>query len=146
MLIGLDPLLGADLLHALASMGHGDTIAIVDANFPATTMGRRVVDVRGANAPRVLDAVLSVLPVDTFVAPAIFTMEVVGDAAAVPAPVTDFLTVLNARGLAVCDVGKLERDAFYARARDAFVIVRTGEPRAYGNILLVKGVVAPRPI
>ncbi len=142
MLIGIDPLLGPDLLHALASMGHGDTIAIVDANFPAATMGRRVVEVRGASAPQMLKAVLCVFPVDTFVVPAIFTMAVVGDPEAMPAPVADFAAVLDECGLGAGDVGRLERQAFYARAQDAFVIVRTGEARPYGNILLVKGVVA----
>ena len=141
MLLGIDPLLGSDLLHALASMGHGDSIAIVDANFPATTIGRRVVEAPGANAPQMLKAILSVFPLDTFVAPAIFTMEVVGDPAAVPAPVADFVAVLGELGLIHGELGRLDRSAFYARAKEAFAVVRTGEPRAYGNILLVKGVV-----
>lgn len=141
MLIGIDPLLGPDMLHALCSMGHGDEIAIVDANFPAANLGRRVIEIRGANAPAVLSAVLSVLPIDTFVVPAVFTMEVVGDALAVPAPVAEFAAVMSERGLGDCEVGRLERSAFYARARDAFIIVRTGESRPYGNVLLVKGVV-----
>jgi len=141
MLIGIDPLLGPELLHALCSMGHGDEIAIVDANFPAANLAKRVVEVRGANAPGVLKAVLSVLPVDTFAVPAVFTMEVAGDASAVPAPVAEFAAVMSERGLGDCEVGRLERSAFYARARDAFIIVRTGESRPYGNVLLVKGVV-----
>ena len=141
MLIGIDPLLGPDLLHALCSMGHGDEIAIVDANFPAASLATRLVEIRGANAPAVLSAVLSVLPIDTFVIPAVFTMEVVGDATAVPAPVAEFAAVMSARGLGEYEIGRLERTAFYARARGAFVIVRTGESRPYGNVLLAKGVV-----
>ena len=145
MLIGIDPLLGPDLLHALASMGHGDELAIVDANFPAATMGQRIVEVRGANSPALLNAILSLFPVDTFVVPAVVTMEVVGDPIAVPAPVAEFAAVMRERGLGECEIGRLDRDAFYARARGAFVIMRTGELRPYGNVLLVKGVVNPEP-
>lgn len=141
MLKGIHPLLTPDLLHALASMGHGDAIAIVDANFPAHSTGKAVIDVAGASAPQVLDAVLSVLPLDTAVIPAAFTMEVIGDPDAVPEPVADFAAVLTRHALADCEVGHLPRHAFYAKAADAFAIVRTGELRAYGNILLVKGVV-----
>jgi L-fucose mutarotase len=141
MLLGIDPLLGPDLLHVLCTMGHGDEIAIVDANFPAASLGTRVVEVRGANSPAVLGAVLSVFPLDTFVVPAVHTMEVVGDPAAVPPPVTEFAAVMSERGLGDCEIGRLERHAFYARAQRAFAIVRTGELRPYGNVLLVKGVV-----
>ena len=141
MLKGLHPLLVADLLHALASMGHGDEIAIVDANFPAASVGRRVIELPGASAPEALAAILTVLPLDAMVVPAAFTMEVVGDADAVPEPVADFAAVLTEQGLGDAEIGHLERYAFYDRARDAFAVVRTGERRPYGNILLVKGVV-----
>ena len=145
MLIGIDSLLGPDLLHALASMGHGDELAIVDANFPAASMGQRVVEVRGADSPAVLRAILSVFPIDTFVVPAVVTMEVVGDPGAVPPPVAEFAGAMSDRGLGEYEIGHVDRDAFYARARGAFVIVRTGELRAYGNVLLVKGVVNSEP-
>ncbi len=141
MLLGIPPLLTADLLHALAAMGHGDTVAVVDANFPATATGRRVVEVPGASAPEALDAILTVLPLDTFVAPAAFTMEVVDDPAAVPEPVADFAAVFTEHGLGDWEIGHLARDAFYLAARAAFVVVRTGELRPYGNILLTKGVI-----
>jgi L-fucose mutarotase len=141
MLKGLHPLLVPDLVHALASMGHGDEIAVVDANFPASSVGRRVIELAGASAPEALAAILTVLPLDTMVVPAAFTMQVVGDAGAVPEPVADFAAVLTAQGLGDSEIGALERHAFYDRARDAFAVVRTGEGRPYGNILLVKGVV-----
>ena len=142
MLKGIHPLLSPDLLHALAAMGHGDAIAIVDANFPATSNAKRLIESRGSGAPAMLEAVLTVLPLDTRVVPAVFTMEVTGDPAAIPPPVADFAAVLTAMGLADMEMGQLERQAFYERARDAFAIVRTGEQRRFGNILLVKGVVA----
>jgi len=141
MLKGVPPLLVPDLLHVLAAMGHGDEIAIVDANFPAVSVGRRVIEVRGARSAEVLDAVLALFPVDTVAVPAALTMEVIGDPAAVPEPVAEFAAAMSDHGLGDCEIGQLERTAFYARARNAFAVVRTGEMRPYGNILLVKGVV-----
>jgi len=141
MLKGIHPLLHADLLHALAAMGHGDELAIVDANFPAASVGRRVVPVAGASASETLDAVLTVFPLDISVAPAAFTMEIVGDPEALPEPVREFAAAFTRHGLADAEIGHLARNAFYERARAAFAVVQTGELRPYGNILLVKGVI-----
>jgi L-fucose mutarotase len=141
MLRGIHPLLVPDLLHAMAAMGHGDELAIVDANFPAASVGKRVVELRGVNSPALLAAVLTVFPLDTVAVPAALTMDVEGEPGTVPAPVADFAAAMSDHGLADCEIGQLERHAFYARARNAFVVVRTGELRPYGNILLVKGTV-----
>lgn len=141
MLKGIHPLLTADLLHALAGMGHGDAIAVVDANFPAASLGPRLIELPGASSPEVLVAVLTVLPLDIRVNPAVLTMQVVGDPDAVPEAVADFAEVFAESGLADCEFGSLERHAFYERARRAVAVVRTGELRPYGNILLVKGVI-----
>ena len=142
MLKGINPLLSPDLLHALQSMGHGDAIAIVDANFPATANARRLIECPGVGAPAMLEAILTLLPIDARVTPAVFTMEVSGDPEAVPPPVAEFAAVFTRQDLADVDIGRLERQAFYERARGAYAIVRTGEPRRFGNILLVKGVIA----
>jgi L-fucose mutarotase len=142
MLKGIDPLLSPDLLHALAAMGHGDEIAIVDANFPAAANARRLIETPGVASPAMLAAILTLLPLDTRVSPAVFTMQVTGDPAAIPPPVADFAAVLTEHGLADMEMGHLERHAFYERARGAFAIVRTGESRRFGNVLLVKGVIA----
>jgi L-fucose mutarotase len=141
MLKGIHPLLTADLLHELASMGHGDEIAIVDANFPAARLARRLIELPGASAPEALAAVLTVFPLDGDSLPAAVTMQVIGDAEAVPEAVADFAAVFTDCGLADWEIGSLERNAFYERASRALAIVRTGELRPYGNILLVKGVV-----
>ena len=141
MLKGIHPLLHADLLHALASMGHGDELVIADANFPWASIGRRVVHLAGASAPDALDAILTLFPLDDFVDQPALTMQVVGDPDAVPEPVRDFAEVFTKHGLADTEMGRLDRETFYARARSAFAIVRTGELRPYGNILLVKGVI-----
>ncbi len=145
MLKNIPPLLTPDALHALASMGHGDDVAIVDANFPAAQVARqggaRLVDLAGATAPQVLQAVLQVLPLDDFVPDAAWTMQVVGHAGAVPQPVAEFGQMLQAAGERAAVA--LERFDFYQRAQSAFVILRTGEQRTYGNILLRKGVITP---
>ncbi len=140
MLLGLDPVLSPDLLHALAAMGHGDRIVLVDANYPATR-GRRLVHLPGLPTPRVLEAVLSVFPIDTFTPAPCAIMQVVGEPGAVP-PVVAEMNVALARHGAGPAVG-VERTAFYAAAETAYAIVQTGERRFYGNILLTKGVVAP---
>jgi L-fucose mutarotase len=145
MLKGIHPLLHADLLHALAAMGHGDELAIVDANFPAASVARRLIHASGASAPEALDAILTVFPLDTFLRPAALTMQAVGNVGAVPEPVRDFAAVFARHGRGAVDLGSLEREAFYARARGAYAVVRTGDLRAYGNILLVKGVVSAYP-
>ncbi len=141
MLKGLDPLLGPDLLHVLAAMGHGDEIVIADGNFPAATLARRLVRLDGVDAPRALGAILTVLPLDTFVAAPAKVMAVVGDPGAVPAPVREFQAIVDAAAGRSVPLEALERFAFYERARAAFAVVATGERRPYGNILLVKGVV-----
>ncbi|MEZ5666765.1 MAG: RbsD/FucU family protein [Alphaproteobacteria bacterium] len=145
MLKGLDPLLNADLLHTLRAMGHGDDIAIVDGNFPAATMGRRLIRMDGHSATRVLDAVLSVMPLDTFVETAAWRMEVVDDPSAVPPICTEFQDCIDrAEGKGRFSLGSLERFAFYEQTRACFAVVATGESRLYGNIILRMGVIPPK--
>ena len=141
MLRGLDPLLTPDLLHALGSMGHGDTIAVVDANFPAAASARRLIVLPGVDAPAVLGAILTLLPIDNFEPDPIMVMQVVGDPDATPDPVRDFNVILSRH--AVPPPVAIERHAFYRIAAASFVIVQTGERRFYGNIVLRKGVIPP---
>jgi L-fucose mutarotase len=141
MLKRLDPLLNADLLHVLASMGHGDELAIVDANFPAASLARRLVRVDGAGAPAVLSACLSVMPLDTFVECPAYRMEVVNAPEEVPEVTREFQHAIDEAERRRVPVGKIERHAFYERAKRAYAIVATGETRSYGCILLVRGVV-----
>jgi len=143
MLKGLDPLLNADLLGVLAQMGHGDDLVIADTNFPTTTMGKRVVRIPGISAPRVLEAVLSVMPIDDFVDEPCGRIEVVGDPDAVPEVCQDFQNVLDRTEDGKFKLARIERFEFYRRAREAFVVVQSGETRLYGCILLKMGVVRP---
>jgi len=142
MLKGIHPLLSPDLLHALRSMGHGDEIAIVDANFPAVTNARRLIRLDGVEAPRAAQAILSVLPLDDFQPDAAFRMAITDDADAIPPVVAEFEAVLAAAGY-LRAIAPLERFAFYERAQTAFAIVVTGETRLWGNLLLKKGALRP---
>jgi len=143
MLRGIDPILGPDILFALRAMGHGDEIVIVDANFPALAMAKRLLRLDGHDAVRVTDAVLSLMPLDRF-APeeTAIRMEVVGQPDAVP-PVCDLFQEVMDRRDPGYRLAKLERYAFYERAKQAFAIIATGERRLYGNIILKKGVIDP---
>jgi L-fucose mutarotase len=137
MLINIDPILSPDLLHALRAMGHGDEIAIVDANFPGTSMAQQLIRLDGISVTRATEAVLSVMPLDDFVDVPAVTMEVVGGPDEVPPAVSELRAVVGDRGRC----GTVERFAFYERAKECFAIVQTGETRLYGNIILKKGVV-----
>ncbi|MFI0720625.1 RbsD/FucU family protein [Streptomyces sp. NPDC021224] len=140
MLKGIDPLLSPDLLHALALMGHGDTIALVDRNFPAHSLNERVIRLDGTDVVSAGRAVLGLLPLDTFVPEPVARMRVVGDPGSRPAVQTEFLAVVEQETGRPVAVEGLERQAFYDRARAAFAVVVTGEDRPYGCFLLVKGV------
>lgn len=142
MLKGLDPLLGPDLLRILRAMGHGDEIVVADANFPASTIARRLVRADGIDAPRIVSAIVSVLPLDDFVPAAAFRMAVVDKPAEVPPVTAEFAKALKSGGYEG-PIDAVERFAFYERAKQAFAVVATGETRLYGNLILKKGVVRP---
>jgi len=141
MLHNIDPILTPELLHTLAAMGHGDDIAIVDANYPAESAGPKAIRADGSNTSDMLRAVLSLMPLDTFVPDPALTMQVVGDPQAVPETVIDFQAVIDETADHPAPISSLERFAFYGRASKAFAIVQTGERRLYGNIILKKGVI-----
>ena len=141
MLKKLSPLHTPELLHTLASMGHGDDLAIVDAHFPAVTMAKRLVRLDGISAPAVLEACLRLIPLDTFVDDPALRMEVVGQPDHVPEVQQDFQKVIDQEEGRHVALSKLERRAFYERTRSAFAVVATGEQRPYGCVLIKKGVV-----
>ncbi len=127
MLKTIDPNISSELLYAIHRMGHGDEIVIVDANFPANSMGTEVVSAAGVNATTILGAILPLFPIDDFVDEAAFRMEVVGNPTEIPPVCQEFQKTLGD----VPIVG-IERFAFYERAKKAFVIVSTSEARLYG--------------
>jgi L-fucose mutarotase len=141
MLKNLNPLLSPELLMVLRSMGHGDEIAVVDANFPAASMAQHLVRLDGVSVTAVTDAILSVMPLDDFVPEAAWRMEVVGDPQAEQPIFDEFRTIIAHHEGTGFRLAALERFAFYDRAKAAYAIVSTGEARLYGNIILKKGVV-----
>ncbi|MDR5818048.1 RbsD/FucU family protein [Caballeronia sp. LZ033] len=145
MLKNLDPLLNADILHALCAMGHGDEVVICDANFPADSVARqtvlgRLLRLDGVDAPRAARAVLSVLPLDTFVDHPAERMEVVGHASALPAVQREVQKEIDAAEGRPVPLAPVERFAFYERARKAYCVIATGEARGYGCFIFKKGV------
>jgi L-fucose mutarotase len=143
MLKNIDPLLNANVLTILAEMGHGDELAIVDANFPAVTMGRRVTIV-SASASATLDAVLTLLPLDDFVEAPATVMEVVGAPDEIPETIREFQISIDQAESKKVKMARVGRFAFYDRAKSAFAILATGETRLYGCILIRKGVIRPK--
>lgn len=141
MLRNIPAILSPDVLHSLRAMGHGDEIVIADANFPATALANRCHRLDGIRATEVLEAVLRVMPLDSFVPSPALVMEVVGDPTAVPAIVSEFQDIVVRTADTPAQLGRLERFAFYERAKSAFAIIQTGETRLYGNIILKKGVI-----
>ena len=146
MLKGLDPVLTAELLHVLMLMGHGDDIVVCDINHPAVTIARetthgRLLDLAGCDIPRATRAILSLMPLDTFVEAPVWRMEVVGDPGRqveVHRLMQEAVDAAEGRPVAIA---ALERFAFYEAARRAFAIVRTSDPGPYGCFILRKGVV-----
>lgn len=144
MLKGIPPILSPELLKVLCEMGHSDRIVISDGNFPAETMGKDAIVIRfdGHGIPQLLDAILTVFPLDTYVDTPVNLMELVpGDKVETPIWDTykDIIKRHDPRGEAV--VGTIERFAFYEEAKKAYAIVATGEKALYANIMLQKGVI-----
>jgi len=143
MLKGLTRLHTPDLLHALASMNHGDELALVDAHFPAVSMAKRLIRLDGADLPEALEACLRLMPLDTFVPDPALRMEMVDDPQKIPEVQALCQSVIDkAEGRHVPLKG-IERHAFYERAKQAYGILATGEVRTYGCILIKKGVALP---
>jgi L-fucose mutarotase len=142
MLKNIPPILGPDLLHILRAMGHGDEIAIVDANYPGDSAGPELVRMDGMSASDVLDAVLTLMPLDDFVDDQAFGMEVMGEPGKRIDTHNDFERIVQKHEPKL-KLALIERFAFYDRVRGAYAVVQTGERRLYGNILLKKGIVRP---
>jgi L-fucose mutarotase len=143
MLRNIPQILSPELLYTLRAMGHGDEIVIADANFPGSSIGPDCLRLDGISATDTLKAILTVMPLDTYVPDPALTMQVVGEPDAVPEVVAEFQSLINSTADNPAKIGTLERFAFYERASNAFAIVQTGEQRLYGNIILKKGVIGP---
>jgi len=145
MLKNLDPILSPDLLQILRAMGHGDRIALVDANYPADNHAQRLVRLDGLSVTAVLDAVLSVMPLDQpqFVPDCAWHMEVVGAPGARQPIFAEFEALIAKHEGPHVKLSSFERFTFYGHVKECYALVATGERRLYGNIILQKGVIAP---
>ncbi|MDA9411111.1 RbsD/FucU family protein [Bradyrhizobium sp. CCBAU 45384] len=148
MLKGINPLLNADVLYALRAMGHGDRLVVCDTNFPADSIARQtafgeLLRIDNVSTAKAVEAILSVLPLDTFVDDAAMRMEIVGQPQEVPPVQREVQAVIDrAEGRSWPLVG-VERYAFYEKAKTAYCVIATGERRFYGCFIFSKGVIAP---
>ncbi|MGY3239559.1 MULTISPECIES: RbsD/FucU family protein [unclassified Bradyrhizobium] len=148
MLKGINPLLNADVLYALRAMGHGDRLVVCDTNFPADSIARQTVfgellRIDNVSTAKAIEAILSVMPLDTFVEDAAIRMEIVGQPQEVPPVQREVQSAIDrAEGRSWPLVG-VERHAFYEKAKAAYCVIATGERRFYGCFLFSKGVIAP---
>ena len=144
MLKGISPLISPELLKALAEMGHGDELVIADGNFPCHSVGKEAIVIRadGHGVPEILDAILKLIPLDTYTDKPVALMEVVkGDTCGTPEIWQTYEEILSKYEPDHHDIDYTERFAFYERAKGAYLIIATGEKAIYANILLKKGVV-----
>lgn len=140
MLNGISPLLSPELLDALYRMGHGDEILLADAHFPGDRLGRRVIRADGLKTPELLEAILPLFPLDTFVEAPLAMMAPVSGDSLDPGVEAAYREAIGRAGAeADRQIERVERFAFYARAEACFAIVMTGEMAKYGNLILKKG-------
>jgi len=148
VLKSIDPCLNADVLYALRSMGHGDDLVLCDTNFPADSVARqtvlgRLLRIDNVNAARAARAVLSVLPLDTFVDKPASRMEIVGQPDEIPPVQAEVQAAIDASQGRSSPMSGVERFEFYDLAKKAYCVIQTGERRFYGCFIFKKGVIAP---
>ena len=146
MLKGIPQILSPELLKVLCEMGHSDRIVIADGNFPAESMGKncKVIRCDGHGVPELLDAILQLFPLDTYVEKPVSLMELVpSDVGKIETPIWDEYKEIIARHDCRGDktVTNVERFAFYEKAKSCYLIIATGEAAVYANVILQKGVI-----
>jgi L-fucose mutarotase len=148
MLKGIDPVLNAELLWVLKSMGHGDDLIIADLNFPSDSVARetvygKLIRVENVSAARVARAVLSIMPLDSFVEKPALRMEIVGKPNEIPPVQAEVQAEIDQAEGKSWPMGSIERFAFYDLSKKAYAVVQSGERRFYGCFVFKKGVVPP---
>ncbi|WP_269522376.1 L-fucose mutarotase [Coraliomargarita parva] len=140
MLNGISPILSPELLNALYRMGHGDEILLADAHFPGDTFGQRVIRADGLRIPELLEAILPLFPLDTFVEAPLTMMAAVHGDCLDPKVEKDYrLAIAKAGADAETKIERIERFAYYERVKSSYAVVMTGEMAKYGNLILKKG-------
>jgi L-fucose mutarotase len=148
MLKSIDPLLNADVLYALRSMGHGDDLVLCDTNFPADAVARqtvlgKLIRIDNVTTARAARAILSVLPLDSFVDKPASRMEIVGQPNEIPPVQSEVQDEIDAAEGRSWPMGSVERFAFYELAKKSYCVIQTGERRFYGCFIFKMGVIPP---
>ena len=146
MLRNVDPVISAELLYVLMQMGHGDDLVLCDVNHPAVTIAKattygKLIDLPGCDIPRATQAVLSLMPLDTFVDEPVMRIRVVGDPDGVVPIFGAMQNAVDACEKRHITIGAYDRFEFYEAAKKSFAIVRTSDPGPYGCFILRKGVI-----
>jgi L-fucose mutarotase len=139
MLKGISSVLSPDLLKVLMEMGHGDEIVIGDGNFPAASHAKRLIRLDGHSVPEILEGIMKVFPLDSYVDAPVILMKVVPGDPTVPVIWEQYRRIIGK--YENVNMENIERFAFYERAKNAYAIIATGETALYANIILKKGVV-----
>lgn len=140
MLKNIPKILSPQLVKTLMEMGHGDEIVIADANFPSCSISQNVIRADGLSGTEILEAILKLFPLDTYVENQVYLMEVVPGDPYKPEIWEEYKEILKKSG-EVHNIKELERFAFYERAKSSYAVIATGEEALYANIILKKGVV-----
>lgn len=148
MLKNINPLLNADVLHALESMGHGDDLIVADLNFPADSIARqtrlgRLLRIGNATSAEAVEAILSVMPLDSYVDDGAGRMAVIGAPDEIPTVQQEVQQAIDAAEGKSWPMIAIERFAFYERAKEAYCVIQTGDRRFYADFALRKGVIPP---
>jgi L-fucose mutarotase len=148
MLKNISPLLNADVLHALKAMGHGDYLILSDLNFPSDAIARQTVlgkllRMENTTSAEAAAAVLSLMPLDTFIDNAAERMEIVGSPDELPDVQREVQAAIDKAEGKHWPLKSIERFAFYEKAKKAYCVIQTGERRFYGCFVLTKGVIPP---
>jgi L-fucose mutarotase len=142
MLKGIPNILSPELLKILMEMGHGDEIVLADGNFPAAANAQRLIRCDGHNVPDLLDAILTLFPLDNFVKQPVSLMDIVPGDNYKPEIWTVYKQIVDKYDSQFADFEMVERFKFYNRAQKAYAIIATGEMARYANIILKKGIIS----
>ncbi len=140
MLKGISPLISPELLATLSMMGHGDEIVLADAHFPGNTFNENVIRADGLLIPDLVDAILPLFELDPYVDTPLAMMDVVAGDTLDPTVEASYRVPIDKHAAGTPAIARVERFAFYDRAREAFAVVMTGDTAKYGNLILKKGV------
>ncbi|MEG1287415.1 MAG: RbsD/FucU domain-containing protein [Clostridium sp.] len=140
MLKGIPNIISPELLKILSEMGHGDEIVIADGNFPSTTCAKRLIRADGHNVPEILEAILTLIPLDTYSKSPVHLMGIVPGDTVVPTIWNEYESIVKSYFPQFTNFNSLERFDFYEKAKQSYAVIATSEKSLYANIILTKGV------